>query len=318
VDQKELRKIAGASLAVTVMYNLGFLSLFYAVPLQFAALSNGRKAYLSVSLVSTVLILIVRFILLSATGFSELIVLDAVVVAVVATGLYFANFMLQRYSVPVKLGIVTAALGLLFISAAPFADGLESRIVGSIDKMTELMNSLSIPTETEGTVLLQEETFFLMVKDVFGRSVLAVFFFFLCYSWWSSSLLYQRMGGKMTPETTNWSLPDGAVWFLFLPLTVFLVDRLLNGSGLILLKGIPAYAVSNLLFIMGGLFGIKGLQIIRVMFRKWNVPRQMNLMLFLAMGMLAVIPGVNLILLIVVAGLGVSELWVNYRIFDKE
>lgn len=116
----------------------------------------------------------------------------------------------------------------------------------------------------------------------------------------------------------DWGFPDNAVWFLFAPLTLFLVNRLLRSSGLHLLKGIPSYVVSNLLFIMSGLFGIKGLQIIRRMFRTWKVPRQINLMLFLALCMLAAVPGVNLILLIVVAGLGVSELWVNYRIFDKE
>ena len=307
-------------MAVTAMYNLGFFSLFYAIPLQLAALKGNKRSYISVSLLSSVMILTVRYVLLTTAEFSELILLDFAVVTIVAAAMYIANYILFGYSVPVRIGMLTAALGILLLAAIPFAGAVETQFSETLDRMSRLASSLSLAGGSDGSMLIQGETLNLVIKDMFGRSVLAVFFFFMIYTWWSSSRLFLRMekGQKKEYDGRDWDFPEQAVWLLFIPLTLILADRLLNQSGVFLLKGIPAYVVSNLLFIMSGLYGIRGIKIILRFFRRWNIPRQMNLLLILILGMLIAVPGVNLILLVIVAGLGVSELWVNYRIFDKE
>ena len=320
MNQKELRSIIGTSIAVAAMYNLGFFSLFYAIPLQLAALKGDKRSYISVSLLSSVMILTVRYVLLTTADFSELILLDFAVVAIVAAAMYIANYILFGYSIPVRIGMLTAALGILLLAAIPFAGAVETQFSETLDKMSHLASSLSLAGGSDGSMLIQGETLNLVIKDMFGRSVLAVFFFFMIYTWWSSSRLFLRMekDRKKEHDSRDWDFPEQAVWLLFIPLTLILADRLLNQSGVYLLKGIPAYAVSNLLFIMSGLYGIRGIKIILQFFRRWNIPRQMNLLLILILGMLIAVPGLNLILLVIVAGLGVSELWVNYRIFDKE
>ncbi|OQY34860.1 MAG: hypothetical protein B6241_02980 [Spirochaetaceae bacterium 4572_59] len=320
MDQKELRKIAGPVISITVMYNLGLLSIFFAVPLQLAAIRGNRKDFITVSLLSSVLILMTRFLLLNTANFPELVILDVVVVAAVSVALYFANYVLYGYSVPVRFGIITAAAGVLLLALSPFCGALEENIIFSLNKMMNLVNILPVADAGAGSVSIQGETLYLMMKDLFGRSGLALFFFFIAYSWWGSYKMSLRMGMKKEDlkNISNWDMPDSAVWLLFVPLTVLLIGRLTSQSGAILLRGIPLYFISNLLFIMTGLYGIRGIQIILKVFRKWNIPRQMNLILVLAIAMLIAVPGVNLVLLILVAGLGVSELWVNYRIFDKE
>jgi hypothetical protein len=219
-----------------------------------------------------------------------------------------------------RLGIITAVAGLLLLLAYPFAGALEGPIIENLDRMAQAVSSLSLAGENGGVLPVQGEILYYLLKDFFGRFVLAIFFFFLIYSWWSSYRLYLRMGASENSlkGVSNWDIPDHAVWLLFVPLTLLLGNRLLQQSGLSLLTGIPSYAVSNLLVIMGGLYALKGIQIIQRFFRKWNIPRQLNLPLMLILGILIAVPGVNLVLLVVMAGLGVSELWVNYRIFDKE
>ncbi len=320
MNQKELRSVIGTSITVAVMYNLGFLSLFYAIPLQLAALRGDKRFYISVSLLSSVMILTVRFVLLAAAEFSELFLLDIAVVTVVAAAMYIANYILFGYSVPVRMGMITAALGILLLAAIPFSGVVDTQFSLTLEKMSRLASSLSLAGGPDGSMAIQGATLNLMIKDMFGRSVLAVFFFFMIYTWWSSSRLFLRMvkGRKKDQNSGNWDFPEQAVWLLFIPLTLVLAERLLNQSGVFLLRGIPAYVVSNLLFIMSGLYGIRGIKIILQFIRRWNIPRQMNLLLILMLGMLIAVPGVNLILLVIVAGLGVSELWVNYRIFDKE
>ena len=303
-----------------MMYNIGILSLFFAIPLQLTALDGRKRNFLSVTLISSGLILLSRYIVLNTAEYPEMIVLDIILVTAVAAALYLANYVLYGYSVPVRLGIITAASGLLLLLLTPFTGVLEEMLIDNFNRVAGTFTSLPLAAGEGGGFQIEGETLYLLLKDFFSRYVLALFFFFLSYSWWVSYRLFLRMGNqeKITEGAANWDFPDHAVWLLFVPLTLLLGNRLMDQSGLSLLTGIPSYAVSNLLIIMGGLYAIKGIQIIQRLFRKWNIPRQLNLPLLLLLGMLIVIPGVNLVLLVVMAGLGVSELWVNYRIFDKE
>jgi hypothetical protein len=158
------------------------------------------------------------------------------------------------------------------------------------------------------------------MKDFLGSTALALYFFFISYSWWSGNRLAFRLGRISGEEGrgNDWDFPDSFVWLLFIPLTVLLAGRLLGQRGISFPGGPLEYLISNLLLIMGGLYGIKGIGIIGGFLRKWNIPRQFRVLFVILTAFLIAVPGVNLVVIILIAGLGVSELWVNYRIFDKE
>lgn len=318
MDRKERRKILGTSLAVGALYNLGLFSFFYAVPLQLAASTGKRKHYGAVALLSSLLILGLRYVLLRAAGFPELILLDAAVVLTVAPALYAAAYPLGAYSLPLRMGIIAAAAGILLLLTAPFGEALDGIFQSSLGRLGDLMITLPGSEGAADTAPVGAETLYLMMKDIFARTGIAVFFFFLCFSRWAGSRLYLRMHPGEESREEDWSFPESGVWLLFLPLTLFLFDRLMGRSGQSFLRGIPAYAVFNLLFVMSGLFSIKGLGIVNGFLKRSSLPRRTGRLFLPILGMAAFMPGLNLILLVAFAGLGVSGLWVNYRIFDKE
>ncbi|MDC7239945.1 MAG: hypothetical protein PQJ50_06250 [Spirochaetales bacterium] len=294
-------------MAAALLYNLGFLSPLFAVPLQLSAGERSRRNFLASSLVSVSLILAFRAMVLKPLGALGFIYLDGCILLLAALGLYICNFELQNFHLPVRLAAATASAAVIVFLMQPVFGTLRDQIVPALDQTLAVFGG-----GMDGELML------LFIQDLFGRTGFAWYFFFIAFSHWLGKNITKRFGVENQSGNEHWEMPDGGIWFLFVPLTVFLLNKLTMRSGLQLLSGIPAYAVSNALLIGAGSYALRGLVMIRALMKKKGLSVQMQRLLLMTTGFLAVMPGLNLVVLILFAGIGVSELWVNYRIFDKE
>jgi hypothetical protein len=317
---REIGKITGISLITALLYNVGILCPFFAVPLQFSAAGKNRSSFILSSLVSIFLILIFRIIVLSPLQALGFVYIDGFILFLAVAGLYVCNFELKDFSLPVRIAFITAAAGVLSLLVLPKAYGLKDQIILSLDQILMVSRGLNLSEAMTGSsTALNGETLFLILQDLIGSTGFVWYYFFITFSYWMGSQLMSRSKGIQTvKESFSWDLPDIWVWFLFIPLTLFLLDKLFVMRGIHLLGTIPHYAVTNIILISAGAYALRGIKIIQFFLKKREVSRLMQRMMLMTTGFLIVMPGVNLALLILIAGLGVSELWVNYRLFDKE
>ena len=73
------------------------------------------------------------------------------------------------------------------------------------------------------------------------------------------------------------------------------------------------YISWNTALVMLLLYGIKGAGLIKYLFGKYKLAKQKQRAVVMMMFILFLIPGLNLIVLLGIPGLGVSEIWVRYR-----
>ena len=227
---------------------------------------------------------------------------------------------MKGITLPVRIAFITAGTAVLSMLLLPFTGGLKDQIILSLNQVLSISNELNLTASgLEGESLMNGETMFLILQDMVGSFGLVWYFFFIAFSLWlGQNLMKRRIGADFDTETESWELPEVWIWFLFVPLTLYLVDRLMEVRGIDLLGRVPSYAVSNIVLIAAGCYAVRGLRMIKHFMNKKGLSAQMQRILLMTTGFLIVMPGVNLALLILIAGLGVSELWVNYRIFDKE
>lgn len=318
MDTGRIRNIAGFSLLTVLLYNVGILSPMFALPLQLSAEGKNKGRFLSTSLVSAAAIFLIRTMMLRSLDAAGFVVFDAVILTAVVCGLYICNFGLKLFSLPVRISIISGGAGLAVLLLVPAAEGFKDLFIRSLDSLAAVGQELQLTvpgTETFWT----GETLYAILTDFAGKTGLFWYSAFLAFSYETGRRigLYGKMRAK-EGQGEEWKLPEIWVWLLFIPLTLFLADRLLGRNGASFLEGRILYLVSNMILITSGAYGVRGIGIIRLFLKNRGIAPSLQRLLFMPLIFLLLMPGLNLALLIIVAGIGVSELWVNYRIFDKE
>lgn len=172
-------------------------------------------------------------------------------------------------------------------------------------------------TEAQGMSVDSETVEFLsaVFREIFLSSLLLSYLFVLALNWWIGLRWGVRsMRRNVTlPDSRNFRLPDRAVWFLFVPVTLLLAHGLARRAGMDWDIGVVKYILANVALVAMALFGLQGIGIIRTLLSRWNwAPRSRPLIITLIIALL-IVTGLGLIVAIIIPGLGVSELWVRYR-----
>lgn len=205
----------------------------------------------------------------------------------------------RRLSLPVSLLVVgavsLASLAVLvwaFVPSGPGAFALvEQQIQAHVADWERVLGSLGMPSDpgrvAESTRLVAT------TMRVAGPAVLLVWLLLGALTNYVGARLCLR-GGGFRPFAEE-AVPDHLVWAVI-------------AGGLMLLSGSDALASVglNLLIVLVALYAIQGLAVLRHFFQKVRVPRTLQGVSF---GLFVVQP----LLLIAVACLGLSDLWVDFR-----
>jgi hypothetical protein len=310
----------------TLLYYLGTGFLLFLIPLQVALVRKGTRVFLASLGLAFALILAVKFVIPQVTSVqgAPFVVMEMFVVVALMAGLVLsqlpdltaaASFGKRRV---VRFLAATAAAGLLSVpvilylrASTEFTSGLSQLFDGLAGALNRAFRDAGAgqPLGAEAALAtLSGRQLQQFIGEVFWRSFLLAFFLLLAASWWLGSWVGARSLGRRAelPRPRSFRLPELYIW------------PLIGALGLLLLSlatslGPLGYAAWNAALILMFLYGVAGVGVLQFLLERYRVPRGMRWLLGLILVILVLTPRANLVVLIGLPALGVSEIWLKYR-----
>jgi hypothetical protein len=125
-------------------------------------------------------------------------------------------------------------------------------------------------------------------------------------NWFVGQLIGARTRGERAFRLREFRLPEVFVWML----TAAAAAALLSLLGDL---GVFEHLAWNGLFVALLLYGGQGLGILWALLDRWEVARGIRIGLGVALAVLLLVPGANLLVILGLPGLGVAETWIQFR-----
>lgn len=213
-----------------------------------------------------------------------------------------------------KLLVATAVAGLASVPLILYVKG-DTRFSESItiifENLADVLNRMFMQSDLEASEvvrLVQASALITVVREFFFRSFLFSYFALLTFSWWMGTQLGTRSLGRKANITklVDFNLPEVFIWPVIGSLAVVLADAAVGLSVL-------GYLAWNTGLIFLFLYGLEGLGIIKFLFNRYNLPKGIRWLFIAALCILVLSPTINIIVLLAIPGLGISEIWIHYR-----
>ena len=308
------------SLISILLYQSGYFFILFLIPLQLLKDKKGFLSMLQAAIILVAITLIVSFLRTTKLETfmlkSTMILSEVLILIIMLLGFLYINYnwpgnprMLKKLVI-VTIGAFLIGIPVLLIyNSTVFQNYYKSQIAIFLDVMIRAFS------QTQGSDALDfvdrlkavdAEIVYNIIKRTIMRSYLFLYFIILSGSWWISSI--KIINGKWSSRLSLkvFSLPEFLVWPLIIALTTVVIGYKIN-------MGFLGYIGWNLLLIIVTLYGLRGIGIIQSLLLALNVPRFLRLFIYMTIVLLLMQPGLKFIVLIAVPGLGVSEIWVNYK-----
>ncbi len=319
------------SIASVLLYQFSMGIFLFLIPLQILFAKRDFETLLYAVILTFVAILTVKIFRI---GFSNLnasikplIILEALILIAFLGGLLLLNADIRKIrfgSNLMRLFSVTALFALLSIPAIIYYRGntqfnsAMNDIFKSISQYLKQMFSsggtttLAILNKYINPQALKETT-----TRIFFRSYIFDYFALLGFSWWVGTAISNKstiMLG-MTPERkitriSEFKLPEYYVWPLIINLALVLIDFKLK-------LGLIGYLAWNLLLTLAVLYAVQGIAILNFLFKYFRVNAGLKFIVYFTLIILLFTPKINILILILIPGLGISEIWIKYREFER-
>lgn len=319
----------------TLLYRLGMGPILFLVPLQVLYTRRGKKSFGWAAALTLVLIIVIGAALArrwstgealtSATVISlqmPSLVFELTVGALMIGGLALIQLpemtpqlRLPRYPRVTRLVLATAITGILSVPTILYLTGNEAfftNIEEFFTVLAESTNSAIIGTQSEALPIaaqpIQTESLLRFIGMVLRRTYLFYYFLILTFGWWLGTIIGARSMGRHPGLTrvADFKLPDRYVWPLIASLALVVLNLIVPLEPLEVLAW-------NALLIFAFLYGISGLGIIRFLLSKLKVRPGIRWLVIIGIIILAMTPRIGIAVLILIPGLGVSEVWLKYR-----
>jgi hypothetical protein len=143
--------------------------------------------------------------------------------------------------------------------------------------------------------------------QVYVRTYLFGYFLLLSASWLLSRVVHSRStGGGSSFTLDRFGVPERLLWPFLIAWAGVLLDAL---AGLAAVGFVFWNAALILLF----LYGLQGVGVMKTLFRRYGVGQGLRIAVSIAAIIILLTPRLNLVLIIGVPLLGLSEYWVRYR-----
>ncbi len=183
---------------------------------------------------------------------------------------------------------------------------LQSELGIMVDQWADDALNTARATGKDDPVLQQLEVGLNQAKLYFPLILPGLLFGSLIFQVWLNLNLCSFINKKWFPDSAqwrdfrHWKLPDQLVWLLIVSIFTF-----------IFLQGVTKVLAANSLIILGLLFCLQGFAVLTFMLEKWKVPIAMRGLIYIFL----IVPGYGLFM---ISGLGLSDIWVNFRIPRQE
>lgn len=317
--RSEWGELLVASLVSFFLYQMNMVVLF-CIPLQILFIRKGER-HLLYGCAAVLATLIVTGLIFSGgadeSGFRGSFLLSQIglpalfLAGLVGVNLRWNGRLRTLYKV---LGVVIAAgaVSIPVIYLLGRDDGFSNYVRNQVASVARVLES-GAAEGVEGAGMFQIDVDVLtdVIIGIILRNYLFAYFLTVAGSVWIGRAIAARLARVPTVGLREIRIPDRMIWPLLLSWALVLADVLLG-------IGVVAYAAWNIGLIMLFIFGMQGIGIIQSVFDKRGVSRNIRVIITFGLVLLAFWPGVNLVILIGLPILGVSELWIHFRKERKE
>jgi hypothetical protein len=319
----------------TLLYRLGMGPFLFLVPLQVLYIRRGKKSFGWAAVLSLVTIIVIGLVLTrrwttgdvgtSAAAYSlqmPSLFFELTVVVLMIGGLALIQLpeiapelQLPRYPRATRLILATGIAGILSVPAIlyltknqAFNASIEEFFAAIVQATNSAISNAQSETLPGVVQPIQTEALLGFIATVMRRTYLFYYFLVLTFSWWLGTIIGARSMGKQPGLTriADFKLPDNFVWPLIAALALVVLNLVIPVRPLEVIAW-------NALLIFVFLYGISGLGIIRYLLKKRNVRPGVRWLLIIGIIILAMTPRIGIAVLILIPGLGVSEVWLKYR-----
>jgi hypothetical protein len=318
-------EIAAVAAVSFILYQMNMFILFL-IPVQMLALRRGSRGLIygaTLVIGATSILALTRLGRLEDASLRNLlVVLEIGIPVTLLGGIVLADIPWSRAKFAsrriIRLAIVTIFVGVLSIpiwSLISRSDGLAEFFYGQIETMrvafgmTEVDDLSQMIAITE--LLSDPEWLAEFAVEVVLRSYLFSYFLLVASSMWIGDFAASKTLGVSHTRLTDFRLSPRSVW-LFLGGWALVLADIVMGIGSL------RYLAWNAASIMLLLYGIQGVGVLRHFLVSRGVSRGLRVALGVTLVITLIWPGVNLLVLVLVPGLGVSETWIHYRKSVKE
>jgi hypothetical protein len=327
-------EVAGLALAAVLFFRFGLLMPGFLIPIQICWVRRGERAGLSSSglflgalaILKLVDYLRIRSMLLGAGTGMGLLFLDIVLPVAFLAGLYLLNTprltirvgeRVRTLTIVERLGATVATAAVIYVPTIVLVY-LSGSVEGIVAVQEELLRSLlTAVNATDDEILALTR----LVLRIFLSGFLFGFFVLMVGSWWLGTriALHERFVLPHENEVAQRLRASSLVKFR---LPVFMIWIVIAAWGAVLLSmlvdaGWLSFVIWNLACLTLAMYAIQGLAVLWHLLGRRRVSRAQRIGLGVALVIGLLIPGLNLVFLLGLPGLGISEVWVNYHRFER-
>lgn len=305
--------------AAFLLYQLGALFFLMSVPLLFLGFKHGREVLLYA--VGALLVLVLLQVFLRVRGMEDAVLrrffflLDFSYPLAILTGV--VSVFWGKGRVLYRLLTATAVVVLIGLPVAGVYSG-NQEVAGFLKEQVELVietlkAGMNGAASTEGALLfsaLDADTMYEMIVHLFVNNYVFSFFLVISAGWLIADRIYSRYRGKLPFILLDFHVPEILLWPVLGTWTGVLLDTAV---------GIPVvgFLFWNYGMILLFIFALQGVAIMKSLFRQYGVSQFIRTLVVFSAVLILMTPRINLVLIVGVPLLGLSEIWVRYRAVDS-
>lgn len=315
------------TLTAVLLFQSGIMLFLFCVPLQVLFIRQGRTRFLLACLLFLCVIaawgLVAAAAAKSPSGLAAMSTgLDCGLAFLFVLGVGIVNLAPLPFSR--TLYRVLAATGLITVLSLPLlivfkgSEELSGFLRDQIAAGMKIFLQVATPGEGAGfggaasgeDAAEQLDQVIAMLREGFLRNYVFVYLVFLAGNVRSGTIIGRRSRGEAVSGIWTFRVPDPFIWPLIAcgggVLIGFLTD-----------VGVLRYLFWNGAFIMLFLYGLQGLGILQFLCIRRQVPASLRLLAVFVICLMLFVPRVNLLVYLGIPILGVSEIWIRYRIVER-
>lgn len=313
-------EIAGFSVGAVLLYELGFLLIIFLVPIQILYVRRGENALLSSAVLILIGITLVNLIQAgSALGeplTGNLMLLDLLLPAALLAGLYIINTIrLSQFDRTMRFIFAAVLIGIISVPIVLyFADNevINTVLQTQVETFRNILNDPEAAEEAAIAVPAAEELIS-YTKNVFFSTYIFIYTVYLLINWFFGMVFAARSnyGDRVqAPDLKRYHVHDKLVWPLLISWGLVLLSRIRD-------LGVIEYALWNAALILLLFFTLQGAGIIWYLMIKKELSTGIRVLIVLGLIALLLIPVVNIAVIAGIPLLGVSEIWIKYRMEQR-
>ncbi len=322
-EKKEWMEVAFCTAFALAALHVNILFFLFLIPLQVLFIRRGMGKFLISSAVVMAGIGISALIKTVPIEDRDLrfifITLELAFPLLLLIGLFIVNSSISGFRFRIYRALTAAAVtGLISVPIIYFMSGNEKLVLllkEQIVLIAEMLKTgLTGGESFESSVLagiLKPDQLAEMIRGMIFKNYLFFIYIIITGSWWLGTVLHRRIIKAGPYRIEKFTLPEILIWPLLTAWAGILFDTIFG-------LGIFGYIFWNAGLIMLFTYGLQGFGIIQFFFTKRGFTRGSRFLAGLFLAAVLFWPGINLIIIIGIPGLGLSELWIKYRQVKEE